>query len=87
MRVQLCAPAVSGNARYRRSDRAPAASHRERDARPHHPVAVAREATRQLGRLYRLLGARHALVQEVFEGEHEVSLARTPDWFARRLGE
>ena len=52
---------------------------------PIFPVGVARRTYRQLRRTYALAGARDRIVQDVFEGGHEISGAVGPDWLDRWL--
>jgi len=52
---------------------------------PIFPVQEAQKTCRQLRKLYRLCGSPERVVQDVFEGGHEISGAVAPDWLERWL--
>jgi dienelactone hydrolase len=52
---------------------------------PIFPVDEAKKTFRQLRRLYRLCGAADRIVQDVFEGVHEISGVVAPEWLERWL--
>jgi dienelactone hydrolase len=52
---------------------------------PIFPVDVAQQTYRELQEVYRLCDARDRIDQDVFEGEHEISGAKSYAWFERWL--